>query len=159
MITKNCKAAAVFTILKNNDDLSDALMMHASRGTRSEDLVRRDVSRASWLSNVGAGTPTDPLLWCDMGPCPFVGRWKTFARSDLNLMTGFLWQNEVPAMRQNTRARIHCGFFHTTFSVVSNVDLQQHIFKLLLISLSKPRIWSQRHKAYILLRKSYILLL
>ena len=103
-----------------------------------------------------------PTHLCDVirDPWPFVGRYKACSRSDLNLMMGrLLWQNEVPAMRQNTRARIHCGFFHTTFSVVSNVDLQQHIFKLLLISLSKPRIWSQRHKAYILLRKSYILLL
>ena len=37
----------LYTVVENNDDLSDALAMHAPRGTCSEDLVRRDICRAS----------------------------------------------------------------------------------------------------------------
>ena len=35
---KKKRRDAVYTVLKKNDDLSDALAMHDPRGTRSEDL-------------------------------------------------------------------------------------------------------------------------
>ena len=77
------------------------------------------------------------VIW---DPWSFVGRWKACARRDLKLMIGFLRQNEVPAKRQQTRVRIHCGLFSYYIQCGKHCRLPMIIFNLLLISLSKLRM-------------------
>ena len=93
----NRRDVAVYTVLKKNDDLPNALPMHAPRGTRSSDLS----GAPRYLPSVvviksrsrHANQPTY-LMWYETPDCSLVD--KMPVREVIsNFMTGSLWQNQV----------------------------------------------------------------